>query len=124
MRYFSDETDLPFYDDMLKNPDYFERAKGLVFVVVSMSPDDYMEKCADIHDTSVKQQHNMTDPTLISHYEERVLDGSPMPLPVLDYSRLNQEGRHRAIVAKNLGLSEIPVLIVDNIGDDDEEEEI
>ena len=35
-----------------------------------------------------------------------------MPIPVLDYNDMSQEGRHRAVVAKELGVEEIPVLVV------------
>ncbi len=52
------------------------------------------------------------DTDKINEYLERTLDDSKMPMPVLDYDKLTQEGRHRAVVAKELGVEEIPVLIV------------
>ena len=35
-----------------------------------------------------------------------------MPMPMLDYNDMSQEGRHRAVVAQQLNIEEIPVLIV------------
>ncbi len=52
------------------------------------------------------------DPEKINEYTERTLEGSKMPIPVLDYNDMSQEGRHRAVVAKELGVEEIPVLVV------------
>ena len=53
-----------------------------------------------------------TRKSLIEKYKERTLEGSKMPMPVLDYDKLEQEGRHRAVVAMELEVEEIPVLVV------------
>ncbi len=52
------------------------------------------------------------DYELVKEYKQRTLEGSKMPIPVLDYSNMSQEGRHRSIVAMELGVEKMPVLVV------------
>ena len=125
-------TGMSYYNSMIQkghiagNRDptqYFKENKGLVFEIVHMSPTHYLEESYKIHrkfstnygipqipfETYLKTN---IDSDLINEYIERTLEGSKMPIPMLDYDRLTQEGRHRAVVAKELGVEEIPVLIV------------
>ena len=125
-------TGMPFYDSMLhkeyiagnRDPvEYFKTNKGLLFEIVWMSPTQYLEESYKIHrkfsiDYGIPQITFETylktniDPDLINEYVQRTLEGSKMPMPVLDYDKLTQEGRHRAVVAKELGVEKIPVLVV------------
>ena len=47
-----------------------------------------------------------------------VASGSKLNMPWLDYTlgtdRPSQEGRHRALLAKEMGISQIPVMIITN----------
>ncbi len=87
-----------------------------------MSPEQYLVKCYEIHkysydfsmqgktfDDYLRENINID---LIKNYKERVFESSKMPIPVLDYDNMLQNGRHRAVVAKELGVEEIPVLVV------------
>jgi len=112
---FQDITDLPFYDNMLKDPAYFRRAKGLSFKIKKVRPDDYIKESAKIHGGSVEAEYQMINRKLVGDYVERVKQGSKMPLPVLDYTA-NQEGRHRVAVAKLLGKRTVPVMTVNKMG--------
>lgn len=125
-------TGMSYYDAMLhkeyiagnRDPvEYFKTNKGLVFEIVWMSPTQYLEESYKIHrkfsiDYGIPQITFETylktniDPDLINEYVQRTLEGSKMPMPVLDYDKLTQEGRHRAVVAKELGVEKIPVLVV------------
>lgn len=125
-------TGMSYYDAMLhkeyiagnRDPvEYFKTNKGLVFEITYMSPQEYLEESYKIHrkfsiDYGIPQIPFETylktniDTELINEYIERTLEGSKMPIPVLDYDKLTQEGRHRAVVAKELDVEEIPVLIV------------
>lgn len=125
-------TGMSFYDSMLhkehiagnRDPvEYFKTNKGLVFEIVYMSPQEYLEESYKIHkkfssDYGVNQipfetyLKTIIDPDRINEYTERTLEGSKMPMPVLDYDKLTQEGRHRTVVAMELGIEEIPVLVV------------
>ncbi len=101
---------------------YFKENKGLIFEIVWMSPTQYLEESYKIHGrhvdygkykTSLEQYMYYTINTdKINEYIERTLEGSKMPMPVLDYDKLTQEGRHRAVVAMELGVEEIPVLVI------------
>ena len=111
MEFFSKKTGMSFYDGVLKNPDYHIRAKGIHHKIVKMSPDQYLQECAKMHKTTIKQQYEMIEPGLVKKYKKRTLAGSPMPMLTIE-PPFNQEGRHRAIVAKELGIKKIPVMKV------------
>jgi hypothetical protein len=49
----------------------------------------------------------------VEQYFKRAKQGEKMPIPVIDVVHHTQEGRHRAMVAKQLGLKKIPVLFVE-----------
>ena len=127
-------TGMSYYDIMLgkgkivgkyKNDPvgYFKTNKGLVFEIERMSPEEYLTKVYTIHmnarilenieiDTIEDYLLDHIDFEDIKKYKERTLKGSKMPMIMLDYSRNEQEGRHRAIVAQQLEVEEIPVLVV------------
>lgn len=116
--------------------DYFRDNKGLVFEVVWMTPEEYLLKSYEIHKEVTRRYmsagnrilitenraalqmsfedyiRNVINSDLIEEYKERTLEGSKMPIPVLDYSNMSQEGRHRSIVAMELDVEKIPVLVV------------
>jgi len=84
--------------------DYMARVKGLVGEIVYMTPDEYLEKIPYQEQTK----------SSIEYMKAKVDRGEKLPMPWLDYSggRLSQEGRNRAYLAKELGIPEIPVLVV------------
>jgi len=110
MKYFTDKTDLPYYDNIIKNPEYHKRAKGLHYKIVEMSPDRYLDECASMFGSTSK--YDMIDKKLVDKYKKQTLQGSPMPLITIERHARAQEGRHRAMVAKELGLKKIPVMKV------------
>lgn len=103
--------------------EYFRTNKGLVFEIERMSPEEYLTKVYTIHINAIILENIEIDTIedyLLDHidfedvkeYKERTLKGSKMPMIMLDYSRNEQEGRHRAMVALQLNVEEIPVLVV------------
>ncbi len=131
---FKNITDMSDYDNMLREDlihgwffseekgkfvcgkrtrkEYFREEKGLEFEIKVMTPDEYLEQAAYIHKATVEWEKEFIIDELVSEYKERVLLGELMPMPVLNYADMSQEGRHRAVVAKVLGCTEIPVMIV------------
>ena len=130
-------TEMSYYDAMIqkghiagnRDPvEYFKTNKGLVFEIVYMSPEDYLKKSFEIHKELQSKYRNISnlivksklsnyltdniDLELVQEYKERTLEGSKMPIPMLDYTNMSQEGRHRAVVAQQLEVEEIPVLVV------------
>ena len=116
-------TDMPTYDDMMKDPEYFQRAKKKVWDIVYMSPDDYINNAIEgFSKIGYGRDAVMSrDADLIDKYAGLMRDGTKFPMVVLDYSgymgaedEFSQEGMHRALAAKKLGLKRMPVLVVKN----------
>lgn len=84
--------------------------------IVSMSPKEYIERCASqIFNSSYEQTligrvRNRKD-TIIG-YSKAMKKGSKAPMPYLDYSTKNQEGIHRALASMIAGETSIPVLVI------------
>lgn len=77
--------------------------------IVYMSPDKFLRLAAKLPDQFVDKES-------ISNLERKMLEGSPLdPLSLsVDMSKkkvTGHEGRHRAMVAKKLGIVEVPVFI-------------
>lgn len=112
-------TGQSYYDSMLNeeapDPDYFKREKGRDGRIVMMSPDQYLRDSAQLHGVSLGRDLAMIDPDLVKQYAERARAGEKMPIPILDWVSGDQEGRHRAKVARELGLAEMPVFVVTKV---------
>ncbi len=116
-------TGMPYYDAMLGkgeivgkfrgDPKGYFRSKGIDFDIKCITPDDYFIEVAKFHGKTPELEKRfgiLRD--WVEDYKNLVLKCSPMPLPVLDYKDKIQEGRHRTMVALELGIKKIPVLIV------------
>jgi len=113
MKYFKKKTDVPLYDNILNKPKYHREEKGFHYKIVEMLPDDYMKEVAIQQKTSIGRQYESISPKLVKEYKERTLKGSPMPMLSLETYESGfqvQEGRHRAMVAKELGIKKVPVM--------------
>lgn len=106
-------TDMPFYDNMLAKPQYYKEKKGIVYEIIWITPAQYFELIGRMRHNSIFEERNYgIDPQLVSRYSEDMLNGSKFPMPVIDYSRTEQEGRHRALAAESINVNFIPVMIV------------
>ena len=117
VKYFSQSTNSNYYDSMIKNPSYFKKAKGKKFTIKLMSPDQYMKEVAKQQKTSVGFQYERIEPKLVKKYKEMTLAGSPMSMLTIESTEhyTGQEGRHRAMVAKELGVKKVPVMIIEDM---------
>lgn len=106
-------TDLPHYDQLMKLPEYFAEAKGEKGTIIWMTPDEAIAKGAGIHDVLISEELRGVLPSLVDEYAEQMKAGKKFPLPVLDYKRGDQEGRHRILAAKQAGETRVPILIVE-----------
>ncbi|MGG0308389.1 hypothetical protein ABEY43_06755 [Priestia megaterium] len=104
-------TDVLFYDRLLKGQSQREKGKELSHVINYMTPDDYLSRCTIINNCTLDEIHNMIDETNVEELLEVVVK-EKLPLPFINYVSNGQEGRHRAIVAKRLGLDIMPVMII------------
>ena len=115
-RYFEKITDMPFYDDMMDNPEYYKRVKKLESRVVMMKPYDYLKACGEVHGSSAQRQIDLVDMDRAEQLLKAIKEKhTKMKLPVMDYAYKTQEGRHRAVISMKLGLETMPVLVVNKI---------
>ena len=95
------------------------KIKGKTATIVEMSPDEYIERTyrqifkkpserADAFSRLAETQKN------VDEYTKAMQNGEQFPLPYLDYSTAQQEGRHRAFAAKAAGIDKMPVVIIDD----------
>jgi hypothetical protein len=116
--------------------DYMREMKGMTGEIEWMTPDEYINLCSreahknaidqgqtdktyeEFRDMIVRMRRNSIgedDRSLIEEYQDRWISGEQPPMGYIIYSRgsyFGQEGMHRALMAKDLGVSEIPVLII------------
>lgn len=113
----------PVYQQMRDNRSYYEVRKGVAFKIAMISPDDYLDA---IH-LGFKVRSGMDESKIFSHervneYAQQMQAGDKFPLPTLEYKwrygfsgnpyvGFSQEGHHRALAAKQIGLGLIPVFI-------------
>ena len=101
---FSNKTDVPYYDRLLKEG----KAK-----IVEMSPDEYIERTAEMQGTGIQRQMDMAPQANVNKYADMMRSGIKFDMPYLDYKDKDQEGRARSLAAKQVGEKKIPVLIVE-----------
>lgn len=122
-------TDMPYYDNMLRNPNYFKKQKGKTFEITYMSPQDYYEKIATgfwEDPQTQKYFHNYNNyrtlglekrlmPSNLKKIDQYITSGNKVPMPVIEYDNEGmyaQEGHHRVRLAEIKGIQKIPVMIV------------
>ncbi len=113
---FRNTTDMPLYESALKKPDYYRDVKGLTVERVMMSPNEYINEVAFGWGLSPKKAISGRDNW--SHLKEKVVRGARLEMPSVEYGvradgtpgMVAQEGLHRAQLAIEMGIEEIPVL--------------
>ena len=94
---------------------YLETRKGITAFITEMSPIEYLERCADLFDSTVESMIFSTDNDLIYKYAEMMKSGVKFHMPWLNYVDAGQEGRHRAQAAFLAGIKTMPVLIITEV---------
>lgn len=120
---FLNKTRIPDYDKLL-NKKYDElpsKYSNLEAHIELMTPNDYFNRCAEIQHTTYDKQFNFIVPSKVEKYKEMMENGSKFDMPYLNYSDISQEGRHRVKAAMDLNVSKIPVLIITEKDDENEE---
>ena len=106
-----------------RNPNYFRESKDVDYEIIRMSPDEYLERGAAILRPEGKTtQYVIDDRAKESGYIDNMAasmqGGQVYAAPYLDYGSggrgASQEGMHRALAAKQLGMEEIPVMVMDS----------
>ncbi|KKL78638.1 hypothetical protein LCGC14_2022840, partial [marine sediment metagenome] len=112
---FKQTTDVPFYDDFIREPIRAEQ-KDYEARIVQMSPDEYLTQTAKMQGTDITRQIEQTTQELIDELASKMARGTKIDMPYLDFKLRIQEGRNRALAAKKLGVTQMPVLIASDIG--------
>lgn len=112
-------TDMPFYDEMLRKPEYFKEAKGLEFKIVDMDPQDYLDRVAKEFKKTNPEAGSFdtyANQDLINEYAQKMSAGEKFPMLTFDTRNgFSQEGRHRAKAAIKAGIRKVPVMMVNKI---------
>lgn len=115
-------TDAPIYDNMLKGRRDFEtwyidgewQEVKITCEIEYMSPDEYLERCCVIQNTTMERTLMAIDKKNLENLIHLIEndEGFRFPLPFFNMVRMGQEGRHRAVIAKRLGLDRMPVMVI------------
>lgn len=109
------KTGMSYYDDFLnlKDHDYKKLAKGLKGEIKMMSPDEYIDALGkDIFHCSRERVLRGVEWNNVKEYAAKMAAGTKFNIPILDLANETQEGRHRALAAAELGVKQIPILVV------------
>ena len=108
------DTDTATFNQLLKNPEYFKREKCLIGEIKEISPDEYLRTSAERKGISLASDLAIVSKSTVNKYAKQMKQGAKFPMPWFD-EHGQQEGRHRALAAKKIGLEKIPVLFVKKI---------
>lgn len=79
--------------------------------IAEMSPDEYLDRIAFEIFHTTKERAIVCDYKNVKEYAKMMAKGVKFDMGYLDYEDGGQEGRHRAMAAKLLGIEKIPVYI-------------
>ena len=94
---------------------------GRITRTVMMSPDEYLKQSWEATDGKLGGTYeswlasNKGTKETIESYAKAIREGDKFPLPYIDKARGSQDGRNRALAAKEAGLEEIPVGIIEGL---------
>lgn len=122
--YFQLKTNIPDYDKLLdgKYNELPNQYSNIYATIEYMSPEQYLRECAIIQDTTYADQLTYINKNKVDELKRKMKSGIKFDMPYLNYVWDTQEGRHRAKAAIELGVEEIPVLVIKK--DEDSESDI
>lgn len=109
------KTEMSYYDEFLnpRDHDYKKLVKGLKGEIKMMSPDEYIDALGkDIFHCSRERVLRGVEWDNVKEYAAKMAAGTKFNIPILDLANETQEGRHRALAAAQLGVKQIPILVV------------
>jgi hypothetical protein len=115
---WSNDTGLATFDAYLHNKDSPHR--NFDFERIQLTPDEYMEtqkKILSKRGNGEKLFQIGIDRGHVDRLKKAILEGKEMPTFVIEYDKQGnltgfQEGRHRVIAMKELGVEKIPVVLM------------
>lgn len=113
---FSGEQAGAYYGG-LNNPIYYELEKGERNELKFISPEHYMRAIAKgfmmSYDEAMKS--NVINWNTVKKYAKAMKSGEKFPIGYYQMGSGNQEGRHRALAAMELGCDEMPVVVFSKV---------
>jgi len=88
--------------------------------IVYMSPHEFLSKVPSIASENIRADQQLDkwySVSSIKYIKAQIARGEKINIPFLDYTRMFRgwalhEGRHRAFIAKRMGIKKIPVMVV------------
>lgn len=108
---FKPDTTTSYYNDFLNSKDleYMQAEKNRTGEIVMMTPDEYIQECADkvfngrVDAEGLKYQRSLSRTesggSLLEKYADDMKSGDKFPLCYINYADHNQEGLHRMMAA-------------------------
>lgn len=112
---FKTTPPIPLIEEMVNEPEYFRDKKGTEVSLTWMTPDEYLQKQAEAKNVPLEDDLRIVDTDLVSRYAEAMRGikagriERKFPALWIEAHRGNQEGRHRALAAKEAGINQVPV---------------
>ena len=118
--FFKTTSSIPDYEKVLagKNSELPNKYKHWKGEVQWMSKEDYFRECARIQNTSYSDQFRYVVDNKVQLIMGSMEGGVKFDMPYLNYVENEQEGRHRVVAADNLGQKLIPILVLDDVEED------
>lgn len=101
------------------NPIYSQISKGVEDTLIFISPDEYLQLCAKGAGIPYDKYISVVSSEKYREYAVRMKNGEKAPIGFFTINSSQQEGRHRALAAKELGCKKIPVISTRNLSQED-----
>lgn len=105
------------YEDYveLRMPLYSIINKARTASIEYITPDNYINSVARGFGLSYKDALSPVDTQRVNNYAQDMNRGDKFPVPYYINNKSGQEGRHRAMAAKQLGCDSIPVIKIEEL---------
>ena len=99
---------------------YFMLYKGVVGYLKLVRPTEYFKMCAEARGRGpAAKEYASIDDAKVEKYAKDMLNGDKFPIPVVNFAKGGQEGRHRVAAAAKNGAPMVPCVIIRELEKDE-----